>query len=32
MFNIDFSMLYYLVGITYFIMGIINMENKKEKK
>ena len=32
MFNIDFSMLFHLVGITYYILGIIDRGNKKEKK
>ena len=32
MFNIDFSMLFYLVGITYYILGIVSKGNKNEKK
>ena len=27
-----FSTLYYLFGILYFIVGIVNMENKNSKK
>lgn len=32
MLNLIFPMLFYIVGITYYVMKIINMGNKKEKK